>query len=91
MDDLRVLFTIGGFIVALLGFVFARAEKSNRSAAEIKERTYANELNIEKSRSFNAERYVTKDELRDTVIDLKESMNGRFDRIEIKLDKGKKS
>lgn len=87
MKDMRVLFTIGGFIVALLGFAFTRSETSNTAFDEIKDRTHKNELSIQESRAFNAEKYATKDELRDVVIDLKDSMNGRFDRIEIKLDK----
>lgn len=89
MDDLRGLFTIGGFIIGLLGFVFARAEKSNKAATQIKELTHKNELAIEKHSAFNAQHYATKDELRAVVADLKENLNGRFDRLELKLDRDK--
>jgi len=51
--------------------------------------TNQNEIDIERMRADNAEKYATKHELREAVDDLKESINGRFDRLETKLDREK--
>ncbi|MFL7010947.1 hypothetical protein [Enterovibrio norvegicus] len=87
MDDWRVLLGVAGFLLTLIGFVFTRAEKSAGITRELEQRTHKNELSIERMRGDNAEKYATKHELRETVEDLKKSINGRFDRLETKLDK----
>lgn len=87
MDDLRVWLGVAGFLLTLIGFVFTRAEKSANSSRELEKRTHNNELAIERMRGDNAEKYATKHELREAVDDLKASINGRFDRLETKLER----
>ncbi|PKF51108.1 hypothetical protein [Enterovibrio nigricans] len=89
MEDWRVLIAVAGFLLSLIAFVFTRAEKSATTAKELEQRTHSNELAIERMRGDNAEKYATKHELREAVDDLKESINGRFDRLETKLDREK--
>lgn len=87
MEDWRVLLGLGGFLLTLLGFVYTRAEKSAATTRELEQRTHKNELAIVQQRADAAEKYATKHELREAVDDMKNAMNGRFDRIETKLDK----
>ncbi|MFW1315374.1 hypothetical protein ACEWBY_09335 [Vibrio parahaemolyticus] len=87
MDDWRVLLGLGGFLLTLIGFVYARAEKSAATTRDLEQRTHKNELAIANQRADVAEKYATKHELREAVDDLKDSINGRFDRLENKLDK----
>ncbi|MGF1688352.1 hypothetical protein L4C36_16940 [Photobacterium japonica] len=87
MDDWRVWLGIGGFLLTLIGFVFTRAEKSAATTRDLEQRTHKNELAIVNQRADAAEKYATKHELREAVDDLKNSMYGRFDRLETKLDK----
>ncbi|WP_434357413.1 hypothetical protein NF212_16200 [Parasalinivibrio latis] len=87
MEDWRALLGLGGFLLTLIGFVFNRAEKSHTTAQKLKDRTHNNELAIERMRADNADKFATKHELREAVDDLKQSMNGRFDRLETKLDR----
>ncbi len=89
MDDLRVLLALAAFLLTLIGFVFARAEKSNNIATSLMQRTHQNEIAIERMRADNAEKYATKHELREAVDDLNKNMNRRFDRLETKLDREK--
>ncbi|ADT87633.1 hypothetical protein ACGRPS_21700 [Vibrio furnissii] len=87
MDDWRILLAMAGFLLTLIGFVFTRAEKSAATTRELERRTHNNELAIANQRGDVAEKYATKHELREAVDDLKDSINGRFDRLENKLDK----
>ncbi|WP_281223103.1 hypothetical protein [Photobacterium sanguinicancri] len=87
MEDWRVLLGLGGFLLTLIGFVYTRAEKSAATTRELEQRTHKNELAIVQQRADAAEKYATKHELREAVDDMKNAMNGRFDRIETKLDK----
>ncbi|EGU39403.1 hypothetical protein [Vibrio scophthalmi] len=89
MEDLRVWLAVAAFLLTLIGFVYARAEKSNSTANSLMQRTHQNEIAIERMRADNAEKYATKHELREAVDDLKKSINGRFDRLETKLDREK--
>ncbi|WP_158175027.1 hypothetical protein [Grimontia hollisae] len=91
MDDLRVWLAIATFLVGLIGFVYTRAEKSAVTAKELEQRTHKNELAIMEQRAEVAEKYATKHELREAVDDLKASINGRFDRLETKLDRERTS
>lgn len=83
MEDWRVLLGLGGFLLTLIGFVYTRAEKSAATSRDLEQRTHGNELAMEKMRAEVAEKYATKIELRE----LKEFINGRFDRLETKLDR----
>ncbi|EGQ9112586.1 hypothetical protein GA073_19270 [Vibrio alginolyticus] len=87
MEDWRVLLGLGGFLLTLIGFVYTRAEKSAATTRDLEQRTHKNELAIANQRADVAEKYATKHELREAVDDLKDSINGRFDRLEKKLDK----
>ncbi len=87
MEDWRVLLGLGGFLLTLVGFVYTRAEKSAATTRDLEQRTQKNELAIANQRADVAEKYATKHELREAVDDLKDSINGRFDRLENKLDK----
>ncbi|HHI5024517.1 TPA: hypothetical protein ACP5VK_003593 [Vibrio parahaemolyticus] len=87
MKDWRVLLGLGGFLLTLIGFVYTRAEKSAATTRDLEQRTHKNELAIANQRADVAEKYATKHELREAVDDLKDSINGRFDRLENKLDK----
>lgn len=87
MEDWRLLLGLGGFLLTLIGFVYTRAEKSAATTRELEQRTHKNELAIANQRADVAEKYATKHELREAVDDLKDSINGRFDRLENKLDK----
>ncbi|EOX4826824.1 hypothetical protein ACG9VU_001205 [Vibrio alginolyticus] len=87
MEDWRVLLGLGGFLLTLIGFVYTRAEKSASTTRDLEQRTHKNELAIANQRADVAEKYATKHELREAVDDLKDSINGRFDRLENKLDK----
>ncbi|AGQ92426.1 TPA: hypothetical protein NKS55_001350 [Vibrio parahaemolyticus] len=87
MEDWRVWLGFGGFLLTLIGFVFTRAEKSASTTRELEQRTHLNELAIANQRADVAEKYATKHELREAVEDIKKSMEGRFDRLETKLDK----
>ncbi len=87
MEDWRVWLGLAGFLLTLIGFVFTRAEKSAATTRELEQRTHNNELAIANQRADVAEKYATKHELREAVDDLKNSINGRFDRLENKLDK----
>ncbi|UXI00430.1 hypothetical protein [Photobacterium sp. TY1-4] len=87
MEDWHVLLVLAGFLLTLIGFVFTRAEKSASTTRELEQRTHKNELAIANQRADVAEKYATKHELREAVDDIKNSMNGRFDRLESKLEK----
>lgn len=87
MEDWRVLLGLGSFLLTLIGFVYTRAEKSAATTRDLEQRTHKNELAIANQRADVAEKYAAKHELREAVDDLKDSINGRFDRLENKLDK----
>lgn len=91
MDDWRVLIAVAGFLLSLIAFVFTRAEKSAATARELELRTHKNEIAIVEQRAEVAEKYATKHELSEAVADLKDSINGRFDRLETKLDRERTS
>jgi len=70
MNDLYIGVTVAGFLLACMGFVYTRAEKSNSTANSLTQRTHQNEIAIERMRADNAEKYATKHELREAVDDL---------------------
>ncbi|ANQ22138.1 TPA: hypothetical protein RG678_001210 [Vibrio alginolyticus] len=81
-----IVATIALFI-AIINVVFGRTDKGQSTARDHDRRIHANELATERLRGDVAEKYATKHELREAVDDLKDSINGRFDRLETKLDK----
>ncbi|MDD1792518.1 hypothetical protein LRP50_05170 [Enterovibrio sp. ZSDZ42] len=87
MDDLRVVVAVAGFLLTLIGYVYARAEKSNKTLSDVVQRTHNNEIALERMRAEVAEKYATKAELKE----LKEFITGRFDRLETKLDRERTS
>ncbi|MCX8792430.1 hypothetical protein NOK90_16885 [Vibrio parahaemolyticus] len=81
-----IVATIALFI-AIINVVFGRTDKGQSTSQDHDRRIHANELATERLRGDVAEKYATKHELREAVDDIKESMDGRFDRLEAKLDK----
>lgn len=73
--------------ITIINLVFGRTDKGQTIARDHDRRIHAIELALERLRADVAEKYATKHELRETVEDLKNSINGRFDRLESKLDK----
>ena len=82
MNDLRVIITIASFVVAVLGFALARAEKSNKASKELKTKIHDVEIKLMEFKLETAKEYATKQEL----AALKEFITGRFDRLENKLE-----
>ncbi|KLV07970.1 hypothetical protein [Photobacterium ganghwense] len=74
-------------VISLLALIFGRSDKGQATSNEHAKRIHQNELATERLRGDVAEKYATKHELREAVDDLKTSINGRFDRLEDKLDK----
>jgi len=74
-------------VITIINLVFGRTDKGQATARDHDRRIHANELATERLRGDVAEKYATKNELREAVDDLKDSINGRFDRLENKLDK----
>ncbi|MDO6706142.1 MULTISPECIES: hypothetical protein [unclassified Photobacterium] len=74
-------------VFSLIALIFGRTDKGQATARDHDRRIHANELATERLRGDVAEKYATKHELREAVDDLKLSINGRFDRLESKLDK----
>lgn len=85
MEDWRVLTSVCAFVLTLIGFALTRADKSHKKAREIELRTHTNELALSNLRVEIAKEYATKTEL----AELKNFINGRFDRLEEKLEKTK--
>lgn len=84
---LSAVAAIAAVIVSIIALVISRGDKSKDAVAEHGQRIHKNELATERLRGDCAEKYATKHELREAVDDLKSSINGRFDRLENKLDK----
>ncbi|EGU38066.1 MULTISPECIES: hypothetical protein [Vibrio] len=74
-------------VITIINLVFGRTDKGQTTARDHDRRIHDCELAIERQRGDVAEKYATKHELREAVDDLKESINGRFDRLDAKLDK----